>query len=205
MPFTTHDSQLTTMNVLLIFIRNPQLGKVKTRLARTVGDVEALRIYNLLLDRTRRAAQGVAARRWLFYTDFIPSADNWPESDFQKKIQHPGDLGERMESAFREAFLAGAHKALIIGSDCPELSGALLQQAFDALDHADFVIGPTPDGGYYLLGMKQLESSVFQDIEWSTETVRSKTQEKINAAGLTCAELPVLADLDTEEDVPEGM
>ena len=193
------------LNVLLIFIRNPQLGKVKTRLARTMGDVEALRIYNLLLDRTRLAAQGVAAERWLFYSDFIPEKDEWPESDFKKKIQHPGDLGERMEASFREAFAAGAGKALIIGSDCPELSGALLQQAFDVLEHTDFVIGPTPDGGYYLLGMKKLESTVFHDIEWSTETVRSKTLEKIRAAGLTCAELPVLSDLDTEEDVPIGM
>ena len=191
--------------ILLIFIRNPQLGKVKTRLARTMGDVEALRIYNLLLDRTRHAAQGVAVERWLCYSDFIPIQDEWPESDFKKKIQHPGDLGERMESAFREAFATGAAKAIIIGSDCPELSGELLQQAFDALAHADFVIGPTPDGGYYLLGMKQLESSVFHGIEWSTETVRSMTVEKIRAAGLSCAELPVLSDLDMEEDVPIGM
>ena len=190
------------MDFLLILIRNPQLGKVKTRLARTLGDVEALRIYNLLLDRTRRAAQDVAAERWLYYSDFIPEKDEWLESDFQKKIQYPGDLGERMESAFREAFATGAKKALIIGSDCPDLSGAILQQAFDALDHADFVIGPTPDGGYYLLGMKQLESSVFQEIEWSTETVRSKTLGKIHAAGFTCAELPVLSDVDTEEDLP---
>jgi len=167
------------LEVLLILIRNPQLGKVKTRLARTMGDVEALRIYKLLLDRTRRAAQGVLAERWLFYSDFIPTKDDWPESDFQKKIQHPGD--------------------------CPELSGALLQQAFDALDHSDFVIGPTPDGGYYLLGMKKLESTVFHGIEWSTETVRNRTLDKIRAAGLSCAELPVLSDLDTEEDVPTGM
>ncbi len=191
--------------ILLIFIRNPHLGKVKTRLARTMGDVEALRIYNLLLDRTRRAAQGVSAERWLYYSDFIPEKDEWPEPDFYKKIQHPGDLGERMEASFREAFAAGASKAIIIGSDCPELSGELLLQAFDALDHADFVIGPTPDGGYYLLGMKQLESSVFHGIEWSTETVRSTTVEKIRAAGLSCAEMRVLSDLDTEEDLPIGM
>ena len=202
---TYHSSLITILNVLLIFIRNPQLGKVKTRLARTMGAVEALRIYKLLLERTRRAAAGVLAERWLYYSDFIPAKDEWPETDFYKKIQHPGDLGVRMESAFREAFAAGAAKAIIIGSDCPDLSGVILQQAFDALDHADFVIGPTPDGGYYLLGMKLLESSVFHDIEWSTETVRSTTIAKIHAAGLSCAELPVLSDLDTEEDVPVGM
>lgn len=192
-------------NILLILIRNPQLGKVKTRLARTLGDAEALRIYLVLLDRTRRAAQDVEATRWLFYSDFIPEEDAWSASDFIKKVQYPGDLGERMASAFQAAFDAGATKALIIGSDCPDMSGEVLQKAFDALDRSDFVIGPTPDGGYYLLGMKQPERSVFQDIEWSTETVRSRTEEKIQTAGYSCALLPVLSDLDTEEDLPIGL
>ena len=188
------------MNTLLIFIRNPELGKVKTRLARTLGDAEALRIYRILLEKTRTAALGVAAERWLWYSDFADLYDDWPNVDFHKKTQHPGDLGERMESAFREAFAAGAQRAVIIGSDCPDLTGAVLQQAFDALDKADFVLGPVPDGGYYLLGMKQLKSSVFHDIAWSTETVRERTLQKIQAAGLTCALLPVLMDVDTEED-----
>lgn len=193
-------SDLRLMNTLLIFIRNPALGKVKTRLARTLGDVEALRIYRILLEKTRTATLGVTAERWLCYSDFTDLHDDWPNADFHKKTQHPGDLGERMEAAFREAFAAGAQRAVIIGSDCPDLTGTVLQQAFDALDGADFVLGPVPDGGYYLLGMKQLESSVFHDIAWSTETVREHTLQKIQAAGLTCALLPVLLDVDTEED-----
>jgi rSAM/selenodomain-associated transferase 1 len=188
------------MNVLLLFNRNPQLGKVKTRVARTVGDTEALRIYHILLEKTRLAALGVEAERWLFYSDFIDTNDDWPETGFSKKIQSGGDLGERMEQAFRVAFEAGAGKVLIIGSDCPELTGEILQMAFDKLDEADFVLGSVPDGGYYLLGMKALEPSVFQDIEWSTETVRVRTLEKIEAAGKSCALLPVLSDVDTEED-----
>lgn len=185
---------------LLIFIRNPQLGKVKTRLARTVGDAEALRIYRILLEKTRTAALGVQAERWLFYSDFIEKNDGWPDSDFSKKIQTNGDLGERMEQAFRTAFEEGAKKVIIIGSDCPQLTDEMLQMAFDELDKADFVLGPVPDGGYYLLGMKKLEPSVFHDIEWSTETVKTRTLEKIQAAGKSCALLPVLSDVDTEED-----
>lgn len=185
---------------LLIFIRNPQLGKVKTRLARTVGDEEALRIYHVLMEKTRLAALGVQAERWLFYSDFIEKNDDWPEADFSKKTQSEGDLGERMEQAFGTAFDAGAKKVVIIGSDCPELTDALLQTAFDRLDESDFVLGPVPDGGYYLLGMKELEPSVFRDIAWSTETVRVRTLEKIQAAGKSCALLPVLSDVDTEED-----
>lgn len=188
------------MNTLLVFIRNPQPGKVKTRLARTVGDEEALRIYQILLEKTRTAALGVQAERWLFYSDFIDKNDDWPEADFSKKMQTNGDLGGRMEQAFRTAFEAGAKKAVIIGSDCPELTGGLLQTAFDKLDEADFVLGPVPDGGYYLLGMKELEPSVFHDIAWSTKTVRARTLEKIQAAGNSCALLPVLSDVDTEAD-----
>ena len=187
-------------NTLLVFIRNPQSGKVKTRLARTVGDAEALRIYLVLLDKTRSAALDVRAVRRLFYSDFIDPFDDWPESDFSKEIQAVGDLGERMEQAFRSSFESGASKAVVIGSDCPQLSGEILQTAFDKLEEADFVLGPAPDGGYYLLGMKVLEPSVFHGIEWSTETVCTRTLEKIQAAGKSCALLPVLSDVDTEED-----
>ena len=187
-------------NTLLIFIRNPQLGKVKTRLARTLGDTEALRIYQILLEKTREAALGCNATRYLFYSDFMDEKDAWLSNAFQKKIQHSGDLGERMEAAFQEAFEADASKAVIIGSDCPQLTGELLQQAFELLDSADFVLGPVPDGGYYLIGMKDLEASVFHNMEWSTETVREETIEKILAVGKTYALMPLLFDVDTEED-----
>ncbi len=187
-------------NSLIIFIKNPRPGFVKTRLARTVGDAEALRIYHILLDKTRAAAQGVRAERRLYYSDFIDRDDRWPEPDFLKKVQQGNDLGERMEAAFRETFDAGAGKVVIIGSDCPQLSGELLQIAFDRLDDADFVLGPTPDGGYYLLGMKHLEPGVFHGIEWSTDTVCTRTLEKIAAAGSTCTLLPMLGDIDTEDD-----
>ncbi len=187
-------------NILLVFIRNPQLGKVKTRLARTLGDEEALRIYHILLKKTRATALACKVERWLFYSDFITENDAWLHSDFQKKVQRTGGLGERMEAAFQMAFDAGAEKVAIIGSDTPDLTGDVLQDAFDLLDSSDFVLGPASDGGYYLIGMKALESSVFQGIEWSTETVREKTLKKIAAAGKSFALLPVLLDVDTEED-----
>jgi rSAM/selenodomain-associated transferase 1 len=187
-------------NALIIFIRNPELGKVKTRLARTLGDEEALRIYHILLEKTRLAALDVRASRWLFYSDFVDEQDHWPNPDFIKTTQAAGDLGERMEAAFRQVFEGGATKALIIGSDCPELSGTILQQAFDALELHDFVIGPVPDGGYYLLGMKQLQSDLFYDIAWSTETVRASTITKIEEARSTYALQPMLLDIDEAPD-----
>jgi uncharacterized protein len=188
---------------LLIFIRNPELGKVKTRLARTLGDDEALRIYHILLEKTRQAALEVRASRWLFYSNVVDEQDEWPNHDFIKITQAQGDLGERMEAAFKQVFECGATKALIIGSDCPELNGVILQQAFDALDEHDFVIGPVPDGGYYLLGMKQLQSDLFYDIVWSTETVRASTITKIEEARRTYALLPMLRDIDEAPDWQE--
>jgi uncharacterized protein len=186
--------------ILLIFIKNPRLGHVKTRLARTVGDAEALRVYHFLLEKTRAAALRSTARRMLFYSDAVEENDAWASSFFEKKVQHGTDLGERMDNAFRAAFSAGAEKAVIIGSDCPELDEAVLNHAFDALDAADFAIGPVPDGGYYLIGMKNPEPSLFYGIEWSTETVRARTLEKIRALGKTVVLLPELSDVDTEED-----
>jgi uncharacterized protein len=187
-------------NVLLIFIRNPELGKVKTRLARTVGDVEALRIYHILLEKTRHAASGCAAERWLMYSDRADMADDWPNIDFDKKAQSSGDLGQRMEAAFQTAFDSGAERVIIIGSDCPQLDAPYLDLAFATLETNDFVIGPVPDGGYCLLGMRSFQPTVFHHIAWSTDTVFAETKEKIQALGGTLSILPMLMDVDTEED-----
>lgn len=186
--------------ILLIFIRNPALGQVKTRLARTMGDVDALSIYRLLIDKTRTAAMGVTAERWLLYSNFTDLNDTWPSTDFRKMTQQSGELGERMEQAFRAAFTAGGEQVVIIGSDCPDLTGPTLEAAFTALDQADFVLGPVPDGGYYLLGMRALEPALFRHIAWSTDTVRSITLERIAIAGKSCVLLPMLTDVDTEAD-----
>ena len=176
------------------------MGTVKTRLARTVGDAEALRIYHVLLEKTRQAALGTTARRWLFYSDTVETGDAWPESDFEKMVQCPGDLGARMADAFRRAFAAGASRVVIIGSDCPGLTGQLIDDAFAELEHADFVLGPTLDGGYYLLGMTAYDPSVFDGIVWSTDSVCAATLEKIRATGKICALLPEQTDVDTEVD-----
>lgn len=187
-------------SILLIFIKNPRLGHVKTRLARTMGEEAALKTYQILLEKTRLAALGAPMRRLLFYSEKINTEDAWDASVFEKRVQTEGDLGARMQHAFEQAFELGAEKVAIIGSDCPELTPAILQSAFDLLNQHDFVLGPTPDGGYYLLGMKQMESTVFQDIAWSTEQVFTQTTAVIKAHQKTYALLPVLSDIDTEAD-----
>jgi uncharacterized protein len=188
------------MNLLHIFIKNPRLGYVKTRLAATVGNEAALAIYHQLLDKTREAALAANSARWLWYSDHLQAEDAWSAADFSKKIQKSGDLGERMAHAFEQGFQGGATKALIIGSDCPELSGEILDAAFAALDTHDCCIGPTPDGGYYLLGMNRFFLELFTEIVWSTESVFPTTMARMDSLGLQCGQLPILSDVDNQSD-----
>ncbi len=192
-------------NRLLIFIKNPVLGRCKTRLADSVGDKKALQIYQKLLERTRSVALETAAERWLFYDDFVDEKDGWSASFFEKKVQKKTpDLGDRMSDAFEKAFEKEENvPVVIIGSDCFELKKEHLEAAFEALRSNDFVIGPARDGGYFLLGMRRFEPRVFQNIEWSTASVFEKTRQKIVDLGQTLAVLPILPDIDTIEDVLE--
>jgi hypothetical protein len=187
-------------NIINIFIKNPRLGYVKTRLAATLGNEEALRIYHFLLNKTRAAVLQTHAERLLWYSDTIAENDDWDNAHFYKKVQESGDLGERMYGAFQAAFAEGATKVIIVGSDCPELNGDLLHKALEALEQHDFVLGPTPDGGYYLLGMNQLHQEVFQDIAWSTDAVYATTAAIIKRLGCTKFDLVPLSDIDNEAD-----
>lgn len=188
------------MNILSIFIKNPRLGTVKTRLARTIGPEAALDVYHQLLNKTRSAAEGVDATRLLWYSDVVEPDDAWNNTLFQKHTQCSGDLGVRMAFAFETAFQLGAQKVVIIGSDCPELDSARIEAAFAALDSSHAVLGPTPDGGYYLLGLRHPTPEVFENIAWSTDAVLSTTIERLQHAGRTFVLLSELSDIDTEED-----
>jgi hypothetical protein len=183
------------INRLLIFIKNPVAGKVKTRLAADVGPERALAIYRQLLTHTRRQCEALDAERRLYYSDFIDPHDEWPEALFQKFVQRGDDLGLRMANAFEDAFSEPA-RVVIIGSDCPGVDTALLRQAFAALDDHDFVLGPAHDGGYYLLGMRRFQPEVFSGIHWSTHEVLPATLAHMAQLGASCAMLPTLTDVD---------
>lgn len=190
---------LPNLDGLIIFIKNPQLGKVKTRLAASLGDQQALVIYHQLLAFTQSVAQQVDCRRFLFYSDFIDHTDEWPPEHFEKRIQAGKDLGERMQNAFAD-ILAICSKTIIIGSDCPLISSHHITAAFSRLDTVDVVVGPSLDGGYYLLGLKSIHAGFFQNIAWSTETVLATTLSRAQEAGLTHFCLDALPDIDYEED-----
>ena len=185
---------------LIIFVKNPVAGKVKTRLGATVGHDVALVVYNNLLTHTRCTAEQLDCDKFLFYDTEISHEDAWSESLFNKDVQVQGDLGMRMEKAFASV-LERCDKAVIIGSDCPEINPQIIQSAFDRLDLADVVIGPTLDGGYYLLGMRSLHTALFRDMSWSTESVYDDTIRRIKNANLLYTQGPTLSDLDYEEDL----
>jgi len=188
--------------VLIIFVRNPEKGKVKTRLAKEVGEEKALEIYIRLLRKTIDTAAGVKETDpQVWYSKFADPADFIDSSYFRKKVQSGENLGQRMCNAFRSVFREGFQKAVIIGSDCPGLTTDLIEKANEALDQHTLVVGPAVDGGYFLLGMKRLHHELFDGIPWSTEKVLQTTLKKAETDGLTVALLPELGDIDTIKDL----
>lgn len=177
------------------------MGKVKTRLAATIGAERALQVYSLLLKHTHAITANLSCTKYIYYADEVVEGDLWDSGNYVKKIQNGNDLGERMINAFKAAFEARHTQVAIIGSDCYELKTEIILNAFDCLDENDAVIGPARDGGYYLLGLRKLLPSIFKDKNWSTSTVCSDTLEDIESLGLRYMLLPTLNDVDEEVDL----
>lgn len=185
---------------LIIFVKNPVLGKVKTRLAASIGNERALEVYLKLLEITRKAALETDCVRNVFYSDEI-AADAWDDDKFNKFVQEGDSLGDRMKNAFEQVFALGATKAAIIGSDCPALTSDIIKGAFAALNDKDVCIGPAQDGGYYLIGMNELYPFLFHGKTWSTDSVLQETINDIEEKDLSYSLLSELSDLDNLNDL----
>jgi hypothetical protein len=191
--------------VLIIFLKYPQPGVVKTRLGAVLGMERAALVYRELAERLLGEAESLAAdgiQPLVYATPDSPQPElrGWLGHRFPLLSQSGETLGDRMHGAFTEAFDRGADRAAVVGTDVPELGASLILQAFNMLDQVDVVIGPGTDGGYYLLGMNQPVKNLFDGIRWSTPEVLPATQERAAAAGLGVALLPPLSDIDTYED-----
>ena len=162
-------------NLLLIFTRNPELGKAKTRLAKSVGEETALEIYKFLLKKTKEVSLKVNADKAVYYSVKVRNNDIWDDIIFQKHQQIGEDLGIRMLNAFKNGFDVGYEKVMIIGSDLYDLTPKIVNNAFEKLNENNVVIGPAEDGGFYLLGLNSLQEDIFKNKEWGTETVRKDT------------------------------
>jgi rSAM/selenodomain-associated transferase 1 len=188
--------------LLLLFLREPVLGTVKTRLAATLGEAQALSIYERLLHHTLRTCADIKVAKQAWYAE-PPQMHVAQAFGFAQHVQLGEDLGARMQHAFAKGFATGHAPIVIIGSDLPGLSVALLQEAFAALRTHDAVIGPSVDGGYYLLGLNSPCADVFQHKRWSTNSVFADTSSDLLMHGRSCYLLPELRDIDTEEDLQD--
>jgi rSAM/selenodomain-associated transferase 1 len=195
-------------DALLVFVRAPVEGRVKTRLAAALGPRGALRVYRRLAEHALAAARAlgpaVSLRVHVTPADDVPAVRAWLGAGPAYLPQAEGDLGARMAAAFADAFAAGARRVVIIGSDLPDLSPDLLRRAFDHLSATDAVLGPAADGGYWLLGLARPLPEVFAGIAWSTDGVLAATLARLRAAGIEPARLPTLRDVDEAADLPPG-
>jgi len=191
----------TSKKALIIFTRNPELGKVKTRLATSVGDKKALEIYKFLISHTVKITRDLPVDKYVFYSEKIIDNDTWDNTIYRKKIQTGSHLGERMYHAFKELLTMGYEQVIIVGSDIYELSQNDIEDAFLHLQKNKFVIGPATDGGYYLLGMKQLTKELFQNKKWGTSTVLQDTLSDLKSQKYVL--LSQKNDIDYYDDIKE--
>lgn len=188
-------------NLLMIFTRNPEFGKCKTRLAATIGNQNALDIYTFLLAHTAALTKDVNAAKQVWYSEEIWENDMWDRAAFDKKLQQGDNLGIRMAHAFQEGFAAGFERIIIIGSDMYDLTTTDIDKAFTFLESKDVVIGPAEDGGYYLLGMTAFHGALFQNKSWGTETVLHDTLDDLNQKKVNL--LATRNDVDIYEDIKD--
>ena len=187
-------------NLLVLFIRNPELGKVKSRLAASIGNQKALNVYIELLNHTHQISLNVQADKNLYYSESVVNSDIWDETIFSKNVQRGNDLGEKMLNAFKDGFAEGHEKVVIIGSDIFELQSSHITNAFDDLEKFDTVVGPAQDGGYYLLGTKQLIPELFKNKKWGTESVLKDTIADLDGL-FSVSFLETLNDIDVISDI----
>jgi len=185
------------MRTLAIFARAPVEGRTKTRLAAGLGDAQALAVYLELVAATCEAAAASATERVEVHFTPTESAASVREMigrpNWHYIPQIEGDLGARMLAAFESA-------TVIIGTDCPQLCGSLIDNAFRELDDHPLVLGPAEDGGYYLIGARRPDPALFAGVRWSTDQVRARTISNAATLGWSNAQLPMLRDIDTQED-----
>jgi len=179
------------------------LGKVKTRLAKTLGDEKALLIYQEMLQKIKETIQYLPFEKAIFYSDEIVKDDIWESSSYKKFVQDGKDIGERMQNAFEKAYNEGFDKISLIGSDCYQITSSIVMDSFRLLNDHDVVLGPSQDGGYYLIAMTGLYNGLFEGKEWSTDKVLDQTKTDLESYGIKHAFVTELNDIDNEEDLKQ--
>ena len=190
-----------TTGRLVVFVKSPRPGFVKTRLASTLGDAAACDAYRQLMGTVLRNVSGFSSVEVRFTPDDARTEiSQWLQPAWTAKGQGDGDLGVRLHRAFAENFAERDSPVVVIGSDCPSVTPADIEAAWLSLATHDVVLGPAEDGGYWLIGLRQRRPQLFQNIPWSTDTVLAETQQRARTSGLSVAQLRTLADVDSSDD-----
>ena len=186
-----------------MFVKEPKVGTVKTRLAEKMGAEGACLAYIEMVERLLVVLRGFDAVT-LYHTPTHAGhyIRKWSSSNPSWKLreQLDGDLGRRLRRAFLEEFASGEKKVIVIGSDCPSILASDITSASDLLNRRDVVVGPAVDGGYWLIGMRSPHMDLFESMPWSRATLFDQTWRRARTLGLSRAKLRTLADIDTIDD-----
>lgn len=186
-------------SLLLIFTRNPELGKVKSRLAADIGKDKALEIYKFLLDHTQKVTLPLNIDKQVWYSEEVWENDIWSSQNYTKHLQVGKDLGERMQFAFEQGFEKGYKYISIIGSDLYDITSVEIEAATQKLKEHDVVIGPATDGGFYLLGLSVKDYKIFKNKEWGTSSVFKDCMDSVKK--LKTCQLSSKNDVDYLSDI----
>ncbi len=192
---------------LIIFTRYPEPHRTKTRMIPRLGPEGAAQLQGDMTDHALAWARELAGQASVSVEVRFEGGDEARMRDrfgdsFPYLPQGPGDLGDRMLRAIAEAFAAGADRVIVVGTDCPDITSGLAEDAFERLATADLVLGPATDGGYYLIGLRRPIPALFAGIAWGQETVLCETQTRAEELGLATSLLTPLSDVDRPEDLP---
>jgi len=205
--YVTDKFKMKKKNCLIFFLKFPEKGKVKTRLALATGKTNALELYRCFIADILAVITQIQADIVVFFTPI-------EKQDEIKKLLGPNyaffpqtgnDIGERMANSFKETFELGYDNVILIGSDIPQINRNIIENGFESLNSDNITLGPCPDGGYYLIGFarKKFHSNIFDGIMWSTDSVLSDTIRKIYKNGDKYHLLTELTDIDSFEDLGE--
>jgi len=190
---------------IIVFMRAPFEKRVKTRLAKTIGRQRASQFYSLCVNTVVDQMMGLAPTiaKYIFLAEPVDAAKikYLKDRGFSIEVQEGVNLGDRLCNAFYRMFQKGIKKTVIVASDVPDLSAVIVKEAIHSLDGNDLVIGPSHDGGYYLIGIRKLDEFLFDGLSWGTERVLRQTLDAADRARLRVWQLPTLMDIDTEADL----
>jgi len=192
-------------SAIIIFMRAPHQNGAKTRLAKTIGRKRATEFYGLCVDAIVSQVNELPSEvnKYIFFAEPVreDKIEYLVDLGYGVAVQEGQDLGCRLQNAFCRVFQEGFRKVVIVASDVPDLTAGIVEEALDGLNSSDVVIGPSHDGGYYLIGMRELHRSIFEGVSWGTEQVCRQTLDAAKQKKLTVRQFKTLTDIDTEDDL----